>query len=132
MDQRNAMQQTPLQLYRTGDRLVVAAPMPGLGLEDILVEVRPDGHLALHGLFGEGPADAEEVFLDEWAPGPYHREVALPAAVDGERARTSYRNGVLVVEVPLAERTRPARLDLAGGTQASGADDLRVTEQMME
>ena len=35
--------------YRSTDRLMVAAPMPGLEPEDLLVEVMPTGHLLLQG-----------------------------------------------------------------------------------
>ncbi len=39
----------PVKLYRTPDRLVVAAPMAGLQPEDIRVDVTADGQLILEG-----------------------------------------------------------------------------------
>ena len=51
--------------------------------------------------------------IDEWHPGPYHRDLELPVAVDGARANVAYGNGVLVVSLPIAEATRPARLTLS-------------------
>ena len=136
-------QQIPVKLYRTLDRLVVAAPMPGLQPEDVTVEVTPSGRLVLHGALREGSAEAvfevyaagvreghppvqprdpaapreswpesKDVLLDEWDAGGYYRELDLPAAVDGTLGTATYGNGVLVVALPVAERTQPARFSL--------------------
>jgi len=105
-----ALQRVPVKVYRTDDRLTVAAPMPGLMPEDIRVEVTADNHLVLHGdLRGLLKGD-KEVLLDEWDVGSYHRDLPLPNAVDGELATVTYGNGVLVVALPLADRIRPAQL----------------------
>ena len=93
--------------------------MPGLvSSEDIVIEVTADNRLVLHAdLRGElkdnvEPLERKEVLREEWSAGPYHRELELPTAVDGERATVTYGNGVLVVSLSMAERTRPARLTL--------------------
>lgn len=52
------------------------------------------------------------VFEEEWNPGPYCRELTLPHCVDGSMANVTYRNGILVVVLPLAAVTRPAHLGL--------------------
>ena len=51
------MQQVPIKLYRTPDRLTVAAPMPGLLPEDITIEVTANRHLGLQGGLRGVPAD---------------------------------------------------------------------------
>jgi HSP20 family protein len=43
------VQQVPVKVCRTAERLTVAAPMPGLQPEDITVEVTADGYLVLNG-----------------------------------------------------------------------------------
>src|SRR6266567_1808329 len=59
----------PVKLYRTSDRLVVAAPVPGLQPEDVTVEVTASGRLVLQGalrgslkeeVFGIQSADVRE------------------------------------------------------------------------
>ena len=47
MQEQAKLQQIPVKVYRTLDRLMAAAPMPGLQPEDILVEVKEGGHLIL-------------------------------------------------------------------------------------
>jgi HSP20 family protein len=109
-------QPTPIKMYRGVDRLMVAVPMAGLEPEDIEIQVTEDGHLDIHGQLRGLLKGEKDVIADEWNPGPHHREVQLPDAVDGERANVTYNNGVLVVALPLAERTRAAmlRLEKAG------------------
>ena len=107
-----ALQSVPVKVYRTTDLVTVAAPMPGLEADDIVGEVRADGRLVLRGRLRGALKGAKELLVDEWSVGPYHREVALPEAVDGEAATVTYGNGVVVVALPVAARTRPARLRL--------------------
>lgn len=52
-------QSVPVKLFRTSDRLTVAAPMPGILPDDLVVEIDDRGQLTLHGDPREGrkPAD---------------------------------------------------------------------------
>jgi HSP20 family protein len=113
MTERVAVQQIPVKMYRAGDRLTVAAPMPGLGPEDISVEVTREGYLVLNGkLRGALKTDAKEILADEWSVGPYHRNVLLPVPVDGPGATVTYGNGVLMVALLIAVETRPTQISL--------------------
>jgi len=112
MQEEPKIQQIPVKMYRTPDRLMVAAPMPGMEPEDILVEITADGMLILHGALRGVLKDAKEVLIDEWSVGDYHRELRLPDAVDGEHANVTYGNGVLVVAMPISDMMYPGRLTL--------------------
>ncbi len=104
------IQEIPVKVYRSAERLTLAAPMPGVEPEDITVAITEDGRIVLDGdLRGVLKGD-KDVLADEWTPGPYHREYVLPHPVDGAMANVTYGNGVLVVALPLSQRTRPARL----------------------
>ena len=120
------IQTIPVNVYRTSDLLTVAAPMPGLGAENIFVEVTPQGRLVIRGHLRGALKDVKEIVVEEWSAGPYHREIELPAAVDGEGATVTYGNGVLVVAMPVAERVRPARMKLEETGPARGE---RVPEE---
>ncbi|MFL5693974.1 MAG: Hsp20/alpha crystallin family protein [Ktedonobacteraceae bacterium] len=112
MQEQAKIQQIPVKMYRTSERLMVAAPMPGLQPDDILVEVTAGGHLIMQGQLRGVLKDVKELLLDEWSVGSYYRDLPLPAGVDGEHANVSYGNGVLVVALPLVNHTRPAELTL--------------------
>lgn len=92
-------QPIPVRVYQTEKLVMLAAPMPGLEPEDIFVRI-DDRHIVIHG--DERGPHQRDVVLDiaEWAVGPYHRELDLPAAVDGLEANATYGNGVLVLSMP--------------------------------
>lgn len=112
MQEQVKQQQIPLKVYRTTGRLMVAAPMPGLEPENIVVEVTADGFLLIHGNMRGMLKEIKELLLDEWSVGVYHRELALPVQVNGTCANVTYGNGVLTVTLPISEQTSPARLTL--------------------
>ena len=134
------MQVVPVNVFRTPDRLTVAAPMPGLLPEDVAIEVTADNRLVLHGALRGVPADIQiyhrparagrvgskvveeerELLVEEWTVGSYHRELDLPAPVNGRLATATYGNGVVVVALPIARKTVPARIELESVGQARG------------
>ena len=97
---------------------VVRADLAGVVVEDVALEIR--GRQLL--IAGERRAEQAEGRLFqqiEIEHGPFRRAVELGADVMGERARASYENGILVVEVPLARREQGVRrVPIEGETKA--------------
>ena len=110
MQETAKIQNIPLKVYRSRDRLMLAAPMPGLQPEDIAVQVTENGHLTVQGDLRGALKDIKELLVDEWSIGGYFREYDLPDTVDAERANLNYGNGVLVITLPLAAKTVAATL----------------------
>jgi HSP20 family protein len=112
MSENLKSQHIPVKMYRTADRVMIAAPMAGMEPVDISVEVTAQNRLLLHGDLRAQLKDVKELLLDEWSIGPYHRELDLPINVDAEHANVSYGNGVLLVALPISAQTVAARLTL--------------------
>lgn len=106
------IQEIPVKVYRSENRVTVTAPMPGLQAEDITVEVTPQGHLILDGDLRGALKGAKELLIDEWSVGGYHRHLELRVPVDGQASNVTYGNGVLVIVLPISDQVRPARLTL--------------------
>jgi HSP20 family protein len=120
MQEQAKQQHIPVKVYRTDDRLMIAAPMAGLEPENILVEVTADGRLILHGDQRAQLKEVKELLIDEWSVGVYHRELTLPVPVNAMCANVTYGNGVLMVAVPISDQTSPARLTLERVTPTHG------------
>ncbi len=120
MQEQEKQQRIPVKVYRTAERLMIAAPMAGVEPENISVEVTTDGRLVLHGDLRSRLKEVKELLVDEWSSGVYHRELALPVAVDALCANVTYGNGVLTVTLPISEQTNPARLALLRRTPTQG------------
>ena len=112
MTEASKVQSIPVKMYRTPDRLMVAAPMPGVEPEDILVDVTEDRHLLLQAGLRGALKDIKELLMDEWSIGDYYRKLELPNAVDGIHANVTYGNGVVVVVLPISQEHTPASLTL--------------------
>jgi HSP20 family molecular chaperone IbpA len=112
MYEQGDVQVVPVKIYQTDHRLVVAAPMPGLMPQDVLVVVTWDGQLLLSGNRRGTLKGDKNVLVNEWDVGIYRRHIALPVHVAGDLATVTYGNGVLVVVLPLARRTTGAILAL--------------------
>lgn len=120
MHETSKVQHIPVKVYRSADRLMVAAPMPGLQAEDITAHVSENGRLIIEGEVRGMLKDMKELLIDEWTVGGYYRELELPDTVDAIRANVNYGNGVLVITFPLSSQTQPADLTLAKSGQDKG------------
>lgn len=120
MQEQIKEQLIPVKAYRTQDRLMVVAPMPGLEPEDIQVEVTTDGTLIMQGALRGALKDVKELLIDEWSIGDYYRELPLPITVNAENANLSYGNGVLLITFPISDQVVPATLSLARVGPAHG------------
>jgi HSP20 family protein len=125
----------PVNMFDNDRELMVITPMPGVGPEDISIDVTDDGRLTLRAAqHGEGQ-ERIDYLLREWAYGPYERTVDLPYGVDAMRANVTFGNGVLSITFPRADasvggrvlvrRTGQARGVTAGhvGTRGGDGDD---------
>ena len=112
MQEQVKQQHIPVKVYRTAERLMIAAPMAGLEPENILVEVTNDGRLVLHGDQRAMLKEVKELLVDEWSVGIYQREIALPVPVNAVCANVTYGNGVVTVTLPISDQIVPTRLTL--------------------
>jgi HSP20 family protein len=93
-------QTVPLQVHQADNRLVLAAPMPGLEAQDIAVSINGN-RVTIQGEYRGSRQNQPEILISEWTIGPYYREVVLPQAVDGALTNATYGNGVLVLSMPI-------------------------------
>ena len=110
----------PVNMFENERELIVVAPMPGVGPEEISIDVTDDGRLTLRAaMHGEGQ-ERIDYLLREWSYGPYERTVELPCAVDARRANVAYGNGVLSATFPKSDATAPGRVLVQRTGQARG------------
>ena len=64
MQEQAKIQHIPIKVYRTPDRVMVAAPMPGLEPEDILVKVT-ENSVVLQGDIRALLKDVKELLIDD-------------------------------------------------------------------
>jgi len=78
----------------------IEAEMPGLGEEDIKVSIS-DGMLTIRGEKTTSKQDEDKNYLSrEISYGCYERSIALPDTVDIDKAKASFKKGMLWVNIP--------------------------------
>jgi HSP20 family protein len=103
-----------VDIYETGDSVVVKAELPGVEKDRIAVEVR-NGILTLRGERGIGKEVKEENFHRiERAYGSFQRSFSLPVSVDQEKVTARFRDGVLEVKMPKQShaKAKPVEVDV--------------------
>lgn len=98
--------------------LVVRADLPGLNADEIDVSVE-NGMLVISGERRQERRDEDEGFVrTEVLYGTFYRAIPLPEGADEDNIAAAFRNGVLEVTVPVAERDASRRVqvrDTEGG-----------------
>lgn len=101
----------PIDIYDSGDGLVLIADLPGVSGETVDVQVQ-DNKLTLFGrLAGAVPEDAEPLHR-EFLEADFMRSFILSDDVDHERIDASMSGGVLTVKLPRVERSKPRKIDV--------------------
>jgi len=88
-------------------RVVVRLEAPGLEKSDFDLQVMGDTLVVRGEKRFERESSQGRWRVVQCAYGSFQRAIALPAAVKGEEARATYRNGVLRVELPKQREQRP-------------------------
>ena len=86
--------------------IVVRAELPGVSKDDVEVTVEEFSVTIKATTKQEHEEEEGEYYHREMSSGEYHRTLALPAAVDEEKAQASFTDGVLELTVPKQEKTR--------------------------
>ena len=109
----------PLDIVRNGDNITVQASLPGVGPDDIDVTIE-GGVLTI-----KADTKVEEERKDggyvvrERRSGSFQRSLRLPEHVDADKVEPRYENGVLTINLPVAESKKAKRLKVAAGAALS-------------
>jgi HSP20 family protein len=108
-----------MDLVETGDHFVLRADLPGLGEDDVKIELE-DGTLTVSGeRRAEHEGGDEGFYRVERAFGPFARSLTLPQGIDPEGVTAHFDRGVLEVRIPKPEERKPRRIEIAGAGQAT-------------
>lgn len=111
----------PMDLYKVDDHYVVTADLPGIdpGSVDVTVD---NGTLTLTAHRSVRSEDSVQWLASERFFGTYRRQLSLGEGVDASKITATYENGVLTITIPLAEKAKARRIEVAhvGGARSIG------------
>ncbi len=103
-----------VDVYETENEVVALCDMPGIEKkEDIGIDIR-DNVLTVSGVINRSRElkDENRYHRSERVYGRFQRSISLPAPVQAEGAKASYRNGVLEVRMPKETRQPHRTIDV--------------------
>ncbi len=104
----------PSDIHESEDGLILEADLPGVSLDtpDLKIE---DNKLTLFGRAQTTLPDGARPVHQEYHVGDFLRSIILSDNVDHERITARLANGVLRVELPKAEQSKPRRIEVSSG-----------------
>ena len=105
----------PLDVVEQEDELLVRASIPGVKVDDIDVSIEN----RVLTIKAEAKTEAEHkeggYLVRERRSGSFFRSLRLPESVDADKAKTSYNDGVLTVNLPKAESKKAKHIKIEVG-----------------
>ena len=100
-------------MFEEKDKIYVEALTPGIDPESLNVDI-VHNRLMLSGEKIRITSDVkpEAFHRSERASGKFVRTVELPVEVDEQAVRAEYKNGVLLVSLPKAEKAKPKQISV--------------------
>jgi HSP20 family protein len=105
----------PMDLTEGDDHFVLRADLPGLGEDDVSIEIQ-DNTLTIS---GERKSEHEERqrgwYRVERSFGSFSRALSLPEGVNPDAVSAEFDKGVLEVRIPKPEERKPRRVAIKAG-----------------
>ncbi len=114
-----------MDLVEADDHFVLKADLPGLGEDDISIEIQ-DNTLTVSGeRRSEHEARERGWYRVERSFGRFSRSLTLPEGVDPDGIQANFDKGVLEVRIPKPEARKPRRVEIRAGADGNGGTAAR-------
>lgn len=100
-----------MDAWRDGDEFVVEFDLPGVSTDSIEIDV--ERNVLTVRATRASAGDHQDLVASERPRGVFSRQVILGDTLDSDRIRAGYDAGVLVLRIPIAERAKPRRIEIA-------------------
>ncbi|MGZ4700263.1 MAG: Hsp20/alpha crystallin family protein [Ilumatobacteraceae bacterium] len=108
----------PMDAYRHGETVVVHFDLPGVDPASIDLEFERQT-LTVTAERSWRPVDGDQLLATERVHGKFQRQILLGDGLDADRMHATYEHGVLTVTIPVAERAKPRKIEVAVTGQSS-------------
>lgn len=110
----------PVDLAETDQGFLLKATLPGIRPEDVQITIHGDT-LTIRGQTVQQEERPERNWIiREQRAGAFHRMLTLPAPVESEQATAEFKDGILELVLPKAEKARPRQIKVSAGPSTPG------------
>ncbi len=101
-----------VDMYATKDDLVITLELPGVSEKDVSVSITGDLLTIKGERRFENQVKEQDLLHVERTYGKFERVIQLPMAVQADRVKATYREGVLEIKLPKAEELKPKEIKI--------------------
>ncbi|MGB8994878.1 MAG: Hsp20/alpha crystallin family protein [Pseudonocardiaceae bacterium] len=105
----------PMDAYRVGEQFVVQFDLPGVNPSSIDLDVERNV-LTVKAERIPSYGDDVELQVAERPRGVFSRQLFLGDTLDTDRIEAHYDAGVLTLRLPIAEKAKPRKIEITGGS----------------
>jgi HSP20 family protein len=107
----------PMDAYRDDHTFVIHLDLPGVDTSSIDLTVEQNV-LTIHAERKAPLGDSSERIVAERSYGVFSRQLFLGDTLDADNLTADYDAGVLTITVPMAEKAKPRRVHISGGSES--------------
>ena len=100
-----------INLFQQGHDFVAVVEIPGVAASDLSIEAK-DNSIRLSGTRAIDYGEKTSLHRRERVAGSFDRTITLPIRVDPDGIKAEYRDGVLALFIPRAERDKPRSIQI--------------------
>jgi HSP20 family protein len=105
----------PMDAYRDGEQFVVHFDLPGVDPSSVDLNVERNV-LTVKAERVPNYGDDVELQVAERPRGVFSRQLFLGDTLDADHVEASYDAGVLTLRIPIAEKAKPRKIEITGGS----------------
>ena len=102
----------PIDMYQTDESVVVKATLPGIKPEEVEITISGETLTIKGETRTEKEVKKENYFRQEISYGAFNRSILLPGSLQTDKADATFENGVLTLNIPKAEETKPKQIKI--------------------
>ena len=101
-----AVWEPAVELFETDNEVVFRGEMPGIDPKNLDVSVTEDTMTIKGETRAEEQQQGRNYYRRELRYGSFQRALPLPSPVQGDQAKATYKDGILEIRIPKAERAK--------------------------
>ena len=119
----------PMAAWREGEAFLVEFDLPGIDQDSLDLDIERN----VVTVRAERPAvdPNREMLATERPRGVFSRQLVLGDNLDTERIEAAYREGVLRLRIPVAERAKPRKITIGRGDGHRGLGDKAAEHEVI-
>lgn len=119
----------PMDAWREGEKFVVEFDLPGIDVDSLDIDIERNVVTVRAQRPGVDPN--REMLATERPRGVFSRQLVLGENLDTDRIEASYREGVLSLHIPVAEKAKPRKIPVGRGGARKAIDDNAAQHEVV-